>query len=239
MATVLDKTAATSADLGDALYVIKDASGTPSEGSLAVDILATGWFGVTDSWTYASASTINVPSGAAAIYQAGDKIRWKQGGGYKYGVMLSVADTLITIIVNTDHVVENSPITDIAISRVHKPLSWPLYFNFASVITPGAGSITSYTVNSAKWIASGSEIEYIFSVTITNNGTGSGYIRATVPAATPVYCNGNGREVANTGYQLSVTFASSMSYVDVHNSDSTYPATTNGVLLFRVKAPFA
>src|ERR1035437_3000227 len=32
-----------------------------------------GWTPVSDSWIYASASTITVPSGAASLYQKGDR----------------------------------------------------------------------------------------------------------------------------------------------------------------------
>ena len=66
-----------------------------------------GWQAVSDSWSYASASTITVPSGAASLYKVGDKIKWTQTT-VKYGVIRTVADTLLTIIVNTDYVVTNA-----------------------------------------------------------------------------------------------------------------------------------
>src|ERR1035437_2933126 len=75
-----------------------------------------GWTPATGSWTYASASTITVPSGAAAIYQKGDRIKWTQTT-VKYGVIVAVADTLLTIAVNTDYVVTNAAISAIYYSH--------------------------------------------------------------------------------------------------------------------------
>lgn len=87
-----------------------------------------GWIEVS-GWSYASESTINVPSGAASIYSVGDQLRWKQGGGYKYGVVKAVADSLLTIIVNTSYTVANSAITDAAFSKV-SGVGFPTQFVF-------------------------------------------------------------------------------------------------------------
>lgn len=42
--------------------------------SAALSSTADGWTSVSDTWTYASASTITVPSGAASLYQIGDRV---------------------------------------------------------------------------------------------------------------------------------------------------------------------
>ena len=72
--------------------------------------LIDGWTPADATWTYASASTITVPSGAASIYQKGDRIKWTQTT-VKYGVIVAVADTLLTIAPNDTYAV-----TDAAIS---------------------------------------------------------------------------------------------------------------------------
>ncbi len=97
-----------------------------------------GWQRVTDAWTYASASTINVPSGAASLYQKGDRIKWTQTT-VKYGVIVAVADTLLTIAVNTDYVVANAAITNIYFSHELNPLGYPHWFNY----TPTWGGFSS------------------------------------------------------------------------------------------------
>ena len=103
-----------------------------------------GWISANETWTYASASTITVPSGAASKYSIGDSIRWKQGGAYKYGVISAVADTLLTIIVNTDYTVATpTAITDNYYTHSPTAVGLPAYYNFTpswSNITVGAGT---------------------------------------------------------------------------------------------------
>src|SRR3990167_3778548 len=85
---------------------------------------ADGWIAATGTWTYASASTITVPSGAASLYRVGDKIKWTQTT-VKYGVISAVADTVLTIIVNTDYTVANAAITLNYYSHDENPLGFP------------------------------------------------------------------------------------------------------------------
>ena len=92
-----------------------------------------GWNNANETWTYASASTITVPSGAASKYAIGDRIRWKQGAGYKYGVITAVADTLLTILVNTDFTVATpTAITDNYYSHEASPIGYPQWFACAA-----------------------------------------------------------------------------------------------------------
>lgn len=96
-----------------------------------------GWNSVADTWTYASASTITVPSGAASLYQVGDKIKFTQTTA-KYAVISAVADTLLTIIVNTDYVVANAAITSPCVSRMENPFGWPSSFAYTPTGPTGA-----------------------------------------------------------------------------------------------------
>jgi len=121
-----------------------------------------GWVSAGETWSYASASTINVPSGAASKYSIGDSIRWKQGGAYKYGVISAVADTLLTIITNTDYTVANSAITDNYYTHSPTAIGLPAYYNFTpswSNITVGAGA------NVGKYKTTGRLIELAVSWT--------------------------------------------------------------------------
>lgn len=57
-----------------------------------------GWTSAGETWIYASATTITVPSDATAKYTAGMYIKVTQStGGTKYGVITTVASTLLTI----------------------------------------------------------------------------------------------------------------------------------------------
>lgn len=101
-----------------------------------------GWIAVTSSWSYASASTITIPTDGTTVYQKGMKIRFKQGGGYKYYVAKTVAATLITVFVNTDYTVANAAITDVAYSYIENPYGFPAEFNY----TP---TFNNFTANNA------------------------------------------------------------------------------------------
>jgi hypothetical protein len=108
-----------------------------------------GWFDDQDeTWTYASASTFTITGvNKTAKYYVGVKLRWKQGGGYKYGVVASSAfstDTTVTIIVNTDYTIANSAITDNWSSTVEGPLNFPAWFNWSPTFYKNDNT-TTYT----------------------------------------------------------------------------------------------
>ena len=103
---------------------------------------ADGWIAATGTWTYASASTITVPSGAGNLYKIGDKIKWTQTT-VKYGVITAVADTLLTIAVNNDYTVANAAISANYYSHQENPLGYPASFAFTcSTTANGGGSFT-------------------------------------------------------------------------------------------------
>lgn len=103
-------------------------------GSLATVTLLTptvrafdGWQDAAETWTYATASTITVPAGAASKYAVGDRIKWTQTT-VKYGVITAVADTVLTIAVNTDYVVTNAAISANYYSHEYSPIGYPHWF---------------------------------------------------------------------------------------------------------------
>jgi len=97
--------------------------------SANVALIEDGWTPAREIPTYNAANKMNVASGAGLKYQIGTKFRWKQGAGYKYGVAVTVADTLVTIQVTTDFTVANSAITDFDYSNKANPLGWPGWFS--------------------------------------------------------------------------------------------------------------
>ena len=94
-----------------------------------------GWNSVPDTWTYASATTITVPTDATTKYAVGDRLRLKQGGGYKYFYIVTVAATLLTVTGGSDYTVANSTITDVATSKFPNPLDFPGAFNWTPTLT--------------------------------------------------------------------------------------------------------
>jgi len=114
----------------DLFVIVSDPGGTSVTSKISAGNAA-GWIAVRDTWAYASASTITIPSDGTTKYPRCCKIRFKQGGGYKYFVAVTVASTLITVLVNSDYTVANAAITDIAYSLC-SPLDFPGFFNFTT-----------------------------------------------------------------------------------------------------------
>lgn len=114
------------------------ATGTPG---------ADGWTSVSDTWTYASANTITVPSGAASLYQKGDKIKLTQStGGTKYWYLSAVADTLLTLVPNTNYTLVNEAISSPQYSHQATPLNFPQWFAYTPT-GPTSCTITGrYTI---------------------------------------------------------------------------------------------
>lgn len=139
-----------------------------------------GWQSVTDSWSYASASTITVPSGAASLYKKGDKIKWTQTT-VKYGVIIAVADTVLTIAVNDDYTVANAAISDIYVSHAENPIGWPAYFTFSTV----HGGYSSAPTGKLKYNIQGNRFicDYADSSGGTSNATTTTFTVPVAPAA--------------------------------------------------------
>jgi hypothetical protein len=142
-----------------------------------------GWMPVTDTWAYASASTITVPAGASTTYSAYSKVKFTQHGTTKYGYIYPTSDILLTFYAGSDFVIENTatyPITNIYYSNVESPIGFPHVFNFSPTVTPSAGSITTATYT-GKFSMSGKFVLLKEILQVTNNGTGSGYIQSSLP----------------------------------------------------------
>ena len=102
---------------------------------------ADGWIPVSDTWTYASATTITVPSGAASIYKVGMGIRLTQSSTVKYFYIVGVADTVLTITGGSDYTLANATIS--AVSYTNTPdtaIGFPRVFQYTT-------TITGYTTN--------------------------------------------------------------------------------------------
>jgi len=121
----------------------------------AYDALDYGWVEVSDTWAYASATTITVPTNATEFYQKGDRVRLKQGGAYKYYYIVTVAATLLTVTGGSDYTVANAAITDIAISRSFRPFGFPQRFDYVptfAALTLGNGTLVSQFSICDGWV---------------------------------------------------------------------------------------
>jgi hypothetical protein len=144
------------------------------------DAVISGWIPAGETWAYASASTITVPSGAVSKYSVGDRIKWTQTT-VKYGVIVAVADTVLTIAVNTDFVLTDAAITLNYYSHQASPIGYPRRFNYTSTIASGVGTITTVGTVVAKFSIVGGMCTVAIKVTITTNGTGASNLSHSIP----------------------------------------------------------
>lgn len=135
----------------------------------------TGWREVTDSWSYASATTITVPTDATTKYSVGDKIRLTQST-VKYFYITGVTTTILTINGGTDYTLTNAAITDISYSKAATPVGFPQWFAY----TPTFANTTlgSATV-AGRFSMSGKTVSFMASFVL-----GAGSAIGTTPTAT-------------------------------------------------------
>ncbi len=153
----------------------------------ASNVNNSGWISISEAWTYLSANTFTVPTDETLLRQKGDKLRWKQGAGYKYGIVIGVTATVITILINTNYTIANSAITDIAMSRQSNPFGWPHWFDITQVgsVTGSTGTVGTYaqTAFASKARISEGGILHVGLVKITNVGSWTGNLQLAIPVA--------------------------------------------------------
>lgn len=110
-------------------------------------LLSGGWIADINAWTYVSASTFSVPGDQTAIFKKGTKIKWFQTTphyGYVASSSFGGVNTVVAIVVNTDHVIANAAITLPAYSYASSPVGFPSRFSYNSTV---AGlTVTTFSV---------------------------------------------------------------------------------------------
>ncbi len=193
--------------------------------NVAYDIsqeVITGWIPVSDSWTYASATTITVPSGAASIYQKGDKIKLTQTT-VKYFYIVGVADTVLTITGGTSYTLADAAISVQYYSHVANPMGFPHWFTFVPTITGSTGSIGTFSqdVYYGAFCIIGRTAFINASTVVTNVGSWSGNLQCQMPvnpvAELTYLLSGGGIGTYNTviheGLSRIVTTAGIMNFI--------------------------
>ena len=204
-------------DLQAAVVAVQNELGTDPAGDHAtvkarLEGIESGYLLVPDTWTYASATTITVPSGAASRYKKGMGVRLKQSGGtWKYFYIVGVADTLLTITAGTTYTLANEAITDVYVCDPITAVGFPRYFSYTPTVGAGAGTFTTV---SASGIFSMEREKLFLSVSIvcTTLGTAAYYVTATLPvnaAAVGIEHNAFGRQVAGGSGDTVLGFVSS------------------------------
>lgn len=140
--------------------------------------VASGWILLTETLAYASATTITIATGGANRWQKGDRLRLKQGGGFKYFNVIVVADALITITGGSDYTLTNASITDVYVSREQSPFGWPGWFNYTPTVTMAVGATGALTKVYAMFSVDGGKVTHRMAYTSGTLGgtiTGNSY----------------------------------------------------------------
>jgi hypothetical protein len=229
----------------DLLVVETDPAGTPETKGITAANHAAGWIGATAAWTRTGDHTFTVSGDVTATYRKGTKVRYKDGGGFEYGVIASATygapNTTVTLITNSDFAMAATTITDRYLSYIVCPEGFPTYFNYTCTITATGGSLTTVTVNQAIWAPIGRQIKLDVSYTLTNIGTGTGtsWFSTPVAAASAVAITiGHGRENASTGSTLQVIWAATASIASVFTYNNGAVLTNGYGPIVSILAPY-
>lgn len=129
----------------------------PITGGYDLSALVNGWVNANESWTYngwtaaTRIATITVPTDATAKYQAGDRVKFTQTtDGVKYGIIVKVAATLLTVFLPSGTDFDNEAITAPFFSRIKVPFGFdadPSKWVLKEVYTAGSAVVQSSPVN--------------------------------------------------------------------------------------------
>jgi len=177
--------------------------------------IADGWIPAQESWTYLSANSITVPSGAASKYSAGMRIKLTQTT-VKFFVILAVTDTTFTVYGVAGDTVANAAISLNYYSVAKIPLDYPdslILVGYGMIKPAGAVKLISEAVSFGITFAS-VPIVMISAGADRLNASGDDY-GGTGIATSPVAWN---------SYSRSVTGFSAYGYIliEANNLDSTY-----------------
>lgn len=154
--------------------------------ALRADI-AMGWVDPEISASYSALSgqvgTITVDSDATDLFEIGDKIRFKQGGGYKYFYVTDVpSSTTLDITAGSEYTLADAAITDFWISKAVSPVDWPLPPNPLVTVTDAATVTFDFDVSKVQQVTLGgnrtlavsnANVGDIIIIRLVQDGTGS------------------------------------------------------------------
>lgn len=138
-----------------------------------------GWISSNDTWVYASATTITIPSGGANKYAVGDKVKFTQTT-VKYFYIVAVADTLLTIAPTSDYTLANAVISSNYYSHADSPVGFPQWLGYTPTwtnLSVGNGTLV------AAYDMRGKTVFVRLSLTFGTTTSISGAVRLTPPVA--------------------------------------------------------
>ncbi len=195
------------------------------------------WTSTNETWTYASATTITVPTDATFKYSVGDKIRLVQSGAVAYFYITGVAATVLTISGGTDYTLANATILQPCYSKHSTAQGFPQTFSFTPSWTNFAVGTGGNATNVGKFWMTGKVVGYRVFARLGSSGAsvGSGaYFAPPVTASTNYFVGGAGigthtvghgqmTDNATLAYEATVKAQAASQFQIWHNlSNSTY-----------------
>jgi hypothetical protein len=184
----------------------------PTSGTVAY---ADGWTAPAESWVYFSATQIVMGGDTTGIYSKGDKLRFKQGGGYKY--------FYITLVTWSDpFTFINAAMTDIYYSKASTPVGFPDYFNYTPAYT---GFSVSPSNRNVRFRLDGllCHVQYNSNTVGTSNAT---TLTISLPIAARTEANWKYSVNAPTGMDNGVVIANVR--LDINSGGTTVSAFKDG-----------
>ena len=141
-----------------------------------------GWSNANQTWTREGDNSFSEPIDATLKYQKGDKIRYKQGGGWKYQYIISVGaysggKTIMTTTGGSDYKFDSgTAITDNYYSHASSPIGFPaLGITVASWTTSGTPFTNNPTTTTSYFFITGNVVtlQMTFQCHATSGGTGA------------------------------------------------------------------
>lgn len=152
------------------------------------NFVGTGWIPCSETWTRTGNHTFTVAGDLTAKYRKGAKVRYKDGGAYDYGTVISSSysspNTTVTLATNTDYVMAAATITDTYISYIENPEGFPMWFNYV----PTWGNLTiGNAVVTAKFNIINNIVYGRLGVVLGNSSSVSGDFTFTLPSPSAAY----------------------------------------------------
>lgn len=178
-------------------------AGVTVDGLLIKDGRIVGWDGwslITATWTRIGNHAFTTTGNTTTTYRKGTKVRYKDGGAYEYGTVISssYADpiTTVTLATTTDYAMAEATITDTYISYINDPEGFPPFFNFTPVVSfaGGAGNVEPTFSSKAATFKTAGNLMYINIRWLNSSGgtagAGSGILLLSSPGTNLMTTNG-------------------------------------------------
>jgi hypothetical protein len=159
-----------------------------------------GWIDPNETWTYASATTITVPSGAASRYQKGMPFKLTANSVELQGYIVSIADTVLTVV--------GDALTNHTFTNNYYGLSGTVPFGFDDVFhyTPtltaaGSMTISSVAIDYAYYFIRGNMVYLAVRVNFTTGGSASNSVSVSRPFVVSAGNGAGGGFVTDSGFK--------------------------------------